>query len=103
MMQGEDQYTLRELKLAFRNSTPTLISLEMLFAKTHEQRVKQVEAAIDWISQEFTKTRQHRQSQDEDALTTDVILALKSMGFDAAHDKDYGGHGDIVIEAADQF
>jgi hypothetical protein len=39
-----------------------------------------------------------RTGKDEDTLTTDLITNLKAMGFDASHDTDYGGHGDIVIE-----
>jgi len=96
-------FTLRELQLMFQESTPNQIRLNMILANDHQERVRQVEAAIDWIAQEHSKTRQHRCDRDEDALTTDIITDLKAMGFDASHDKDYGGHGDIVIEARDDF
>src|SRR5262249_17512116 len=96
-------YTLRDLQLMFGTSTPDQIRLNMMFATTHAERVAQVEAAIDWIAQEHSKTRQHRYERDEDALTTDIITDLKALGFDASHDTDYGGHGDIVIEARDDF
>ncbi len=75
----------------------------MIMATTHSDRVSCVEEAIDWIGQEHTKTRQHRQDRGEDALTVDIITDLRAMGFDASHDKDYGGHGDIVVEGRDQF
>lgn len=103
MMSSEARYTLRELECIFGGSTPDLIRLRMSLAETHEERLRQVEAAIDWIVQEHSKTRQHRYDRDENALTIDVIEALKAMGFDASHDKDYGGHCDITIEAKSDF
>ena len=75
----------------------------MILANDHEERLTQVEAAIDWIAQEHSKTRQHRYGRSEDALTTDIITDLRAMGFAASHDQDYGGHSDIVIEARDDF
>jgi hypothetical protein len=96
-------FTVRDLELMFGESTPVRIQFNMMLATTHDRRVEQVEAAIDWIAQEHAKTRQHRYERDEDALTIDVITELRAMGFDASHDKDYGGHGDIVIEARDEF
>jgi hypothetical protein len=101
-MSAAPPYTLRELELLCQ-STPDRIRLNMIFASDHGQRLRQVEAAIDWIAQEHSKTRQHRYNRDEDALTTDIITDLKALGFDASHDKDYGGHSDIVIEARDDF
>jgi hypothetical protein len=102
-MNSEDQFTLRELRLLFSHSTPDQIRLNMMFATDHAQRLQQVEAAIDWIAQEHSKTRQHRHDRDEDALTVDIITDLKAMGFSASHDQDYGGHADIVIEARGDF
>src|ERR1700733_10905488 len=102
-MNSEDRYTLRELKLLFGHSTPDQIRLNMMFAADHAQRLQQVEAAIDWIAQEHSKTRQHRHDRDEDALTIDIITDLKAMGFAASHDQDYGGHSDIVVEAREDF
>jgi hypothetical protein len=77
--------------------------MEHDLGKNHGQRLRQVEAAIDWIAQEHSKTRQHRYERDEDALTTDIITDLKALGFDASHDQDYGRHSDIVIEARDDL
>lgn len=94
---------LRELELIFAQSPPDRIRFNMVMATSYAQRVSCVEEAIDWIAREHTKTRQHRYDRSEDGLTTDIITDLKAMGFDAAHDKDYGGHGDIVIEARDNF
>ncbi len=102
-MSLQDRYTLRDLELLFSQSTPDRIRWNMMLATDHAQRLAQVEAAIDWIAQEHSKTRQHRFDRDEDALTTDIITDLKAMGFAASHDQDYGGHSDIVIEARDEF
>ena len=102
-MNPPDQFTLRELDILFSKSTPDRIRLNMILANDHEERLTQVEAAIDWIAQEHSKTRQHRYGRSEDALTTDIITDLRAMGFAASHDQDYGGHSDIVIEARDDF
>jgi hypothetical protein len=102
MMNLDGRYTLKELEMFF-HSTPDRIRLAMLLAADHSERLKQVEAAVDWIALEHSKTRQHRHDRDEDGLTTDIITDLKAMGFDASHDKDYGGHSDIVIEARGDF
>lgn len=102
MMAGEP-YTFRELLMMFADSKPNLIRLNMIFATSHGDMVRQVEAALDWIGQEHSKTRQYRQDRDEDGLTIDVITDLRAMGFDASHDTAYGGHCDIVIEAKDGF
>jgi len=101
-MNVKGQYSLEELRLLFRHE-PDRIRFEMLIAADHEARLRHVEAAIDWIAQEHAKTPQHRHKRDEDELTTDLITDLKAMGFDASHDKDYGGHADIVIEARENF
>jgi hypothetical protein len=98
-----DQYTLRELSLIVQNSTPNKIRFALMFANNHSERLAQVHAAINWISQEHSKTRQHRYERDEDALTVDIITELKALGFTASHDADYGGHSDIVIEERDDF
>ncbi len=94
---------LHELRLLFAQKPSDRIRLNMVMATTHSERVSCVEEAIEWIGQEHTKTRQHRQNRGEDALTTDIITDMKAMGFEASHDKDYGGHGDIVVECRDQF
>lgn len=96
-------YTLRELNLLFGDTTPGRVKLDLVLAATHEERLRCVEDAMDWIAQEFTKTRQERHKRGEDGLTVDIISMLKSMGFQASHDTAYGGHVDIVIEAKDDF
>lgn len=72
-------------------------------AEDHETRVRVVESAIDWIAQEFTKTKQNRRRKTEDEISTDVVSLLKSMGFKAAHDTQFGGHCDVIVEGKDEF
>jgi len=98
---GND-FTYREL-LLLAHDTPTQIRLRLLVADTHEAFLELVEQAIDWIAQEFAKTRQHRLDRDEDGLTIDLVTTLKSMGFQASHDTAYGGHCDVVVEARGDF
>jgi hypothetical protein len=92
-----------ELQARFGHSTPDTIRFRMMFAVSHEQRLEAVNSAIDWIVQEHSKTRQHRQGRSEDGLSIDVVTELKAIGFEASHDTQYGGHCDIVIEARDGF
>ncbi|ESZ56513.1 hypothetical protein [Mesorhizobium sp. L103C131B0] len=92
-----------KLKAHLLQTTPGRVLFQMAMAANHQDRLNAVEDAIDWIAQEHTKTRQHRQERSEDALTIDIISDLKSMGFQASHDTQYGGHCDIVIEARDNF
>lgn len=101
MLGGE--ISIAQLQAKAAASTPTTISLEYLLVRSHELRTKLIERAIDWIGQEMTKTRQHRQERSEDELTIDVVGLLKSMGIQATHDTQYGGHCDIVVEAEDDY
>ncbi len=91
------------IKAALGNSTPAQIMLDMVLATTHEERLKLVERAVDWVSQEFVKTSHVRQEMSEDALTIEIVTSMKAMGFQAAHDTQYGGHCDIIVEARDDF
>lgn len=95
--------TLAELKARFGQSTPGRIQFEMALATSHEERRKLVEDAIDWIAQEMTKTYQLRQGRSEDEISIDFVSLLKSMGFQAAHDTQFGGHCDVIVEARDEF
>lgn len=95
--------SLASLKGALGNSTPVQIMVDMAFATDHAQRLSLVERAIDWICQEFVKTSHVRQEMSEDGLTIEIVTSLKAMGFQAAHDTQYGGHCDIIIEAKDEF
>jgi hypothetical protein len=76
---------------------------EMTFAASSETRVHAVEEAIDYIAQEMVKVRHAYQDKSEDELTIYIIGYLKSMGFRASHDTQYGGHCDIVVEGPDEF
>lgn len=96
------RYSLAELHGRFTAPTDR-IRLQLAFASTHEERLKAVHAAIDWIIQEHTKTRQTRFDRSEDALSIDIVTDLKAIGFEASHDTQYGGHCDIVVEARDGF
>lgn len=91
------------IKASISPSTPVQIMLETLMATAHEQRLRLVERAVDWVVQEFVKTSHVRQTMSEDTLTIEIVTSMKAMGFQAAHDTQYGGHCDIVVEARDDF
>ncbi|UWU27277.1 hypothetical protein N2600_18150 [Rhizobium sp. WSM1274] len=95
--------SIASIKASQSHSTPVQIMLDMILATSHDQRAAQVERAVDWVSQEFVKTSHIRQTMGEDLLTIEIITSMKAMGFDAAHDTQYGGHCDIVVEARDDF
>lgn len=101
-MTADHQYSMAELNAIF-GTTPGRIQLQMSLASTHSERLKLVEGAIDYLAQEFTKTRQVRQDMSEDALSIEIVIGLKCMGIQASHDTQYGGHCDIVVEAKDDF
>lgn len=103
-MTGADRkFSMAELAAIFGQSTPDRIKLAMTFATSHLERRELVEEAIDWIAQEMTKTCHLRQERSEDEISIDFVSMLKAMGFQAAHDTQYGGHCDVIVEAKDDF
>ncbi|MFC7051461.1 hypothetical protein ACFQI3_02035 [Hansschlegelia quercus] len=96
-------FTLDEYLAVARQNTPLRIASDMAFAPDHETRLRLVEEAIDWISQDFTKNKHLKQDSSEDDLTVQIVLALKAMNFLAYHDVQYGGHTDIIVEGANEF
>ena len=97
------KFTLAEIKAATANPTPVGIMLDMAFAESHHERLAVVERAIDYIAQEMVKNRHVHQGKSEDALTIDIVSHLKTMGIQASHDTQYGGHCDVVVEGRDEF
>lgn len=98
-----DQDTLAFIKGVLANNTPGMITLEMILARSHEERLSLVERAIDWSAQELVKNRHVKQEMTEDGLSIEIVGFLKAMGFDAGHDTQYGGHCDMVVEASGDF
>lgn len=103
MLNKNDQYSYKELQLYSSRSTPVAINIDYLYTSSPEERVSCVRRAIDYLALEFTKSRQLKQNRTEDELTGEIIISLKCMGFEASHDTQYGGHCDIVVEAAQGF
>lgn len=103
MILPRGELTLAELRIAGAISPSVRIILDMMLAASHSEQLHAVEAAIDFIAGELSKHRHLKQEHSEDELTIDIIIGLKSMGFQASHDTQYGGHCDVVIEAANNF
>lgn len=99
----EERYTISEFRARMGQNTPNQIRIDMGFAATHEDRLRLVERAIDWISQELTKNRHLKTEHSEDELTIEIVGLLRAMGFEAAHDTQYGGHCDIIVESREDF
>jgi hypothetical protein len=102
-MDRGDTYTLHDLLLITRDSTPQSVVVTMLFANNYADRLACVRRAVDYIAQEMSKNSHMKKDRSEDELTVDLVSQLKSMGFAASHDTQYGGHCDIVVEARDEF
>ncbi len=97
--------TLRDLMLiADSQSSPALkIQLERVASNTYEGKLSCLRRAVDYLALEISKTPQNSYKLSEDELTDKLILGLKSMGYQASHDTQYGGHCDIVVEERNDF
>jgi hypothetical protein len=102
-MNDDDGISWKELLEIFGGSTPDMIRFKYITATSHEQRLHAVEAAIDWIVAEMSKSARHNADSTEDALTTQIVINLRAIGFQASHDADVGGHCDIVVEGVEKF
>ncbi|MDC7675181.1 hypothetical protein [Asticcacaulis machinosus] len=95
--------TLTDLRNRFAESVPARILMDMTFASNSAEQVRAVEDAIDYIAQDMVRHRQAYQEKKEDELTIYIVACLRSMGFRAAHDTQFGGHCDIVVEGRESF
>lgn len=56
---------------------------------------------IDHIFSSFQAAPQRRCNDSEDKITDDLVVNLRTAGFDANHDQDSGGHVDVTVKAGD--
>lgn len=96
-------FSLHELQLMARGDIAKETSLALIVAGCADDIQARVDPAIDHVLQEFSRTPKERQKRSEDALSIDLVSALKFMGFDASHDTTTGGHCDIVIDGKYDF
>ena len=54
---------------------------------------------IDRIFAAFQATPQRRSGDGEDRITDDLVVNLRTAGYDANHDQDAGGHVDVTVKA----
>lgn len=54
---------------------------------------------IDNIFSAFQASPQRRCNDGEDKITDDLVVNLRTAGYDANHDQDSGGHVDITVKA----
>lgn len=98
----EAELSVSDLRKMFAGK-PLGTALEYALAPTHAARLVAVRKAIDFACNQLEKHKHKKQGFGEDAITLEICEMLNSAGFDAAHDKDNGGHCDIVVEGNDQF
>lgn len=99
---SEAEYTVADLRLLW-DGTARGASVDFLFAQDHDARVSAVRKAVDFVCNELEMNKHVKQGLGEDAITIEICSLLKAAGFQAAHDKDIGGHCDISIEGKNLF
>lgn len=53
---------------------------------------------LDDIFNKMQSSPKRRAQRDEDGITDEIVIVLSSIGYDADHDKDLGGHVDVTVE-----
>lgn len=97
------EITLGQLRAMVGAVSPLTISLDWMLAPDHEARVGLLLKALDLACSDMVKSRHLKKDMGEDALTAELVSALKFMSIDATHDTDVGGHADIVVRSRDDF
>jgi hypothetical protein len=95
--------TLRDLKLLAKGPGAASLMLDWLVADDAPERVRIIQAMIDFAASEFTKSADKKQGLNEDQLTQNIIEILMTAGIDAYHDVQAGGHCDIFVQASGNF
>ncbi|MEP3027239.1 MAG: hypothetical protein ABJO67_09635 [Pseudoruegeria sp.] len=72
-------------------------------AQNHDARIRAVRKGVDFACNELEQAKHKMQGKGEDDITLDICRMLKMAGFQAAHDKDVGGHCDVSIEGKNSF
>lgn len=65
----------------------------------YEGFVECLNEEIDRIFSAFQATPQRRSGDGEDRITDDLVVNLRTAGYDANHDQDSGGHVDVTVKA----
>ncbi|MDV7271408.1 hypothetical protein RYZ20_10900 [Thioclava sp. A2] len=82
---------------------PLQLGLQFNAATSHADRYRIIRELLDHSFLHLTDSRKEFAASSEDALTCTVILGLTSVGVSAIHDKQIGGHADLVVEGRDNF
>lgn len=95
--------TIGDVKAVLGSGSPIAIAIDWILAPDHATRVALIDRALDIACNNLVASRHLKQDHSEDALTVELVAALKYMNMDATHDTDVGGHSDIVVRAKDEF
>lgn len=91
--------------LAIEGESARGCALKFSYSSSHSDREMALMKLMDFLCNELEKNK-HVKLEDmctEDSLTIDLVSMLKSLKIDAAHDKQHGGHCDIVVEGSAGF
>lgn len=77
--------------------------IKRLTASNYEQFVSTLNDDIDDIIGRIQENPELREDDGEDRLTIDIVDMLKTLGYDADHERKIGGHTDISVRGKKNF
>lgn len=97
-------FTLASI-LQMERGTARGVAMQFSYARNHEEREISIRRLIDFSCNEMEKNKHLKKEDDksEDQLTIEIVSQLKMLGIDASHDKQQGGHCDILVEGSEGF
>ena len=72
--------------------------LEIIHPSDGNKFISRLYQEIANIVQNLEETAHHRRNDNEDRITSDIVLLLRQSGYDATHDTDSRGHVDIRVK-----
>lgn len=98
------KFSLEQI-ITIEGGTSRGIALQFSYAQSHEEREAAIRRLIDFSCNEFEKNKHLKPEKEksEDELTVEIVSQLHMLGIDASHDKQQGGHCDILVEGKDGF
>ncbi|MFV1849667.1 MAG: hypothetical protein ACFHHU_16080 [Porticoccaceae bacterium] len=96
------EMTINDLRVLY-SGTPQGAHLDFVLAQNHPARVTALQKSVDFACNYLEQDKHKNQKLDEDQLSLQICAMLRMAGFQVAHDRDLGGHPDVVVEGKDLF
>lgn len=98
MSQCIENLSIHDIRNGFRQFLPEVAQiLDLTLASSYSEFVACVNRGLDDVIELIQENPNLRRSDSEDRITIDIVVALRSKGFDAGHDTMTGGHTDIFV------